>query len=91
MNPKRASENLEWVESEGRGTVYAFKLTRQPASRSLVGRLSWAVVEVKLEEGLHLIGNLVACDPEEIEIGIAVEMVFEEATGEIALPKIKRV
>ncbi len=89
--PKCASENLEWVESEGRGTVYTFTLTRQPVSRAFVGRLPWAVVEVELEEGVHLISNLVGSDPEEIEIGMAVEVVFEEVNDEITLPKFKRV
>ena len=77
------------MESEGRGTVYTFTLTRQPVSRAFVGRLPWAVVEVELEEGVHLISNLVGCDPEEIEIGMAVEVVFEEATPEFVLPKFR--
>ena len=89
--PKCASANLEWVESNGRGTVYTFTLTRQPVSRAFVGRLPWAVVEVELEEGVHLISNLVDCDPEKIEIGMAVEVVFEEVNDEITLPKFKRV
>ena len=79
------------VESPGRGIVYTFTLTRQPVSRAFVGRLPWAVVEVELEEGVHLISNLVGCDPEEIEIGMAVEVVFEEVNDEITLPKFKRV
>jgi|TARA_B100000745_G_scaffold201327_1_gene132912 hypothetical protein len=49
------------------------------------------VVDVELEEGVHLISNLVDCDPEEIEIGMAVEVVFEEVNAEITLPKFKRV
>ncbi len=89
--PKCASENLEWVESPGRGTVYTFTITRQPVSRAFAGRLPWAVVEVELEEGVHLISNLVDCDPEEIEIGMAVEVVFEEVNDEITLPKFKKV
>jgi uncharacterized OB-fold protein len=79
------------VESKGRGVVYTFTITRQPVSRAFEGRLPWAVVDVKLEEGVHLISNLVDCDPEEIEIGMAVEVVFEEVNAEITLPKFKRV
>jgi len=48
------------------------------------------VVEVELEEGVHLISNLVDCDPEEIEIGMMVTVVFEEVNAEITLPKFKR-
>jgi len=49
------------------------------------------VIEVELEEGVHLVSNLVECDPEEIEIGMAVEVVFEEINEEFTLPKFKRV
>ncbi len=87
--PSCASDNLDWVESEGRGTVYTFTITRQPVSRAFEGRLPWAVVEVELEEGVHLISNLVDCDPDEIEIGMAVEVVFEDVNDEITLPKFK--
>ena len=49
------------------------------------------VVDIELEEGVHLISNLVDCDPDEIEIGMAVEVVFEEVNAEITLPKFKKV
>jgi len=88
--PNCASDNLEWVESKGIGTVYSFTITRQPVSRALEGRLPWAVVEVELAEGVHLISNLVDCEPEEIEIGMIVTVVFEEVNAEITLPKFKR-
>ena len=87
--PDCGSDNLEWVKSEGKGTVYTFTITRQPVSRAFQGRIPWAVVEVELEEGVHMISNLVDFDPEAIEIGIAVEVVFEEVDDEITLPKFK--
>ena len=89
--PECASDNLEWVGSEGRGKVYTFVITRQPVSPAFVGRLPWAVVEVELEEGVHLISNLVDCDPEDIEIGMPVEVVFEAVNNEITLPKFKAI
>ena len=88
--PDCGSENLEWVASRGRGTIYTFTITREPVSRAFLGRLPWNVVEVELEEGVHLISNLVDCDPEEIEIGLAVEVIFEAVNDEITLPKFKR-
>ena len=89
--PDCASDNLEWVKSPGRGTVYTFTITRQPVSRAFEGLLPWAVVDVELDEGVHLISNLVGCDLEEIEIGMQVDVVFEEVNSEITLPKFKKV
>ena len=54
-------------------------------------RLPWGVVEVELEEGVHLISNLVDCDADDIEIGMEVEVVFEAVNDEITLPKFRRV
>ena len=88
--PNCASDNLEWVESPGRGTVYTYTITRQPVSRALAGRVPWAVVDVELEEGVHLISNMVGCDPDEIEIGMPVEVVFETVDDKITLPKFKK-
>jgi hypothetical protein len=59
-------------------------------SRALTGRVPWAVVDVELEEGVHLISNMVGCDPDEIEIGMPVEVVFETVSDEITLPKFKK-
>ena len=88
--PECASDNLEWVASEGKGKVYTFVITRQPVSPAFVGRLPWAVVDVELEEGVHMISNLIDCDPDQIEIGMDGTVVFEEVNGEITLPKFKR-
>lgn len=88
--PECTSDNLEWVESGGKGTVYTYVITRQPVSPAFVGRLPWNVVDVELEEGVHMISNLVHCDSDEIEIGMAVTVVFEEVNDEITLPKFKR-
>ena len=49
------------------------------------------MVEVELEERVHLISNLVDCDADDIEIGMEVEVVFEAVNDEITLPKFRRV
>ena len=89
--PKCASENLEWVKSEGRGTVYTFTLTRQPVSRAFVGRLPWAVVEVELEEGVHLHRHAYLDFLRVAVHQVANQVVFEAVNDEITLPKFKRV
>ena len=89
--PECASSNLEWVESPGKGKVYTYVITRQPVNPAFRERLPWGVVEVELEEGVHLISNLVDCDADDIEIGMEVEVVFEAVNDEITLPKFRRV
>ena len=49
------------------------------------------MVDVELQEGVHMISNLIDCDPKEIEIGMDVTVAFEEVNDEIPLPKFKRI
>ena len=50
----------------------------------------YAVVIVKLEEGPKLTSNVVDCPLDEIAIGMPVEVVFEELSPEVTLPKFRR-
>ena len=89
--PFCASENLEWVESKGEGEVYTYTITRQPVNPAFRERLPWGIVDVELSEGVHMISNLVDFDPERIEIGMEVAVVFEKVDEEITLPKFRAV
>lgn len=46
---------------------------------------------VRLEEGLFLTTNVVGADPAEIHIGMPVEVVFDDVTDEIAIPRFRPV
>jgi uncharacterized OB-fold protein len=49
--------------------------------------LPYVLAMVDLPEGPRMISNVVECDPSELKNGMAVEVVFEEASPEITLPK----
>ncbi len=44
------------------------------------------IAVIELDEGPHVTTNLVDCDPERIQIGMRVELAFDEAVDGIALP-----
>ena len=44
---------------------------------------------VELEEGVRLMSNIVECKNEDLRIGMPVEVVFEDVTTEITIPKFK--
>ena len=77
-------ERLEWVESAGRGTLYSYTVVHRP--QQPVFEVPYTVVVVELEEGWHMLSNLVECDPGEIEIGMPLEVIFREMSDEITLP-----
>ena len=51
--------------------------------------LPYVTAVVELDEGPHLLTNIVGCSPDEIHCDIPVEVVWEEVTEEFTLPKFK--
>lgn len=84
------SFEFEWQRVSGRGTVYTFAVTQQPIHPALVDQTPFATVVIELEEGPRLTSNLVDVPPDEIEIGLPVEVVFERVTDEVTLPLFRR-
>lgn len=76
--------NLRWVESSGRGTLYSYTVVHRP--QRPVFEVPYSVVVVELEEGWHMLSNLVGVEPGAIEIGMPLEVHFEPMSDEITLP-----
>jgi len=83
--------NSEWVEVSGRGKVYTWVVIHQRYHPGFVEELPYNVTLVELEEGPRLITNIVGCNNEDLHVGMDVEVVFEDVTEEITLPKFKPV
>jgi uncharacterized OB-fold protein len=50
----------------------------------------YAPVVIEMEEGVRLLSQVVGCAPSELAIGMPVEVVFEDVTAEVTLPKFRR-
>lgn len=81
------SENFDWTECSGRGTVYSYTIVERPPLPSFEPGYVLAVVE--LEEGPLMLTNIVDCPREAARIGLPVEVAFEKATEEITLYKFR--
>ena len=84
--PECWSSDLGWIESSGRATVYAFSVTLEGVEKAFVEDLPIILAWVDLPEGIRMQTNLIDCDPDQVFIGQAVEVVFKKATEEITLP-----
>jgi len=80
-----------WVEARGRGQVFTFCVYRQAFHPAWQGDIPYNVAYVKLDEGPLLITNIVGCGNEDIYISMPVEVVFEDISGQISLPKFRPV
>ena len=71
---------LEWRVSAGRGTVYATTTVRRR------GEEPHDVSLIELDEGFRMMSRVVGIPPEEVAIGMRVEVRFEEAAKEGSVP-----
>jgi len=79
-----------WQEVCGRGEIFSYYVMHQIYHPGFAAEVPYAVVVVKLEEGPKLTSNVVDCPLDEIAIGMPVEVVFEELSPAVTLPKFRR-
>jgi uncharacterized protein len=87
--PECLSSATEWLRVAGKGRVYTFTVTRQNQLTGFRESLPYVLAYVELEDGVKLLTNIVDCKPEEAQIGMAVEAVFDDVTGEVTLLKFR--
>ncbi len=91
MCPKCNSMKWGWSKVTGRGKIYSWFVVHQPTHPDFVDDVPYTVVIVELDEqkGIRLPSNMVDCGPEDLKVGMPVEVVFDDVTEEFALPKFK--
>lgn len=82
------SRDREWIEASGRGTVFGAAVFHRPYLRAF--EVPYHVALVQLEEGPMMYGNVVDADHDDVVAGMPVEVVFDDVTDEITLPRFRR-
>ena len=81
------SDEIEHFPASGRGTVYSFTVTHQNQAPGFRDALPYVLAYVELEEGVRLLTNIVGCSPENVRIGLPVEVEYAQLEGDIAVPR----
>ena len=81
------SSELEHFVASGRGTVYSFTITLQNVVPQFRGACPYVLAYVDLEEGIRLLTNIVGCDPESVQIGMALKVDFVATSPGLAVPR----
>jgi uncharacterized OB-fold protein len=79
--------NLGWRPVSGRGRVYSYTVVRHATHVALADEIPYVVAIVELAEGPRMIANIRGCPPEEVRIGLPVQVTFVDVTEEITLPQ----
>lgn len=70
--PGSGTDDLEFVEVGGFGTIYSTTVMRRPAKHG--GDYNACVVD--LDEGVRMLSRVVECAPDEVHIGMRVQVVI---------------
>jgi uncharacterized protein len=84
MCPVCHSIELGWADTAGKGSVYSYALLHHPRHPAFSYPVPAVLVE--LDEGVRIVSNLVDIEPHDICIGLRVEVAFEPAAEDFAVP-----
>ena len=82
------SYDMEWIEANGKGKVYTFAVYHQAYHKAFENDLPYVTAVVDLEEGPHILTNIVGCGSEEVGCDMPVEVTWGD-TEEFSLPRFK--
>jgi uncharacterized OB-fold protein len=77
---------MEWAPASGRGRVFAFNIHRFAFSPAFADELPYVYALVELEEGPMYGTNVVDCAPEDVYVGMPVEVVYQDVEPETGAP-----
>ena len=80
------STDSDWRELSGRGSIYTYTVVHQ---QFVPAEVPYVVVAVELDEGVRMVSNLVGCAPADAVIGARVELVWEDMSPTLALPRFR--
>jgi hypothetical protein len=89
--PHCFSENLEWVEASGKGTIYSYTVVMNNSPSAFINDIPYVVALIKLDEGVQMLSNIVDCDFDELKCDMPVEVTFEKLDDEFSLPNFRPV
>jgi uncharacterized OB-fold protein len=84
--PRCWSREWTWDAVSGRGQVFSFVTFQRSYHPGFRSALPYVVAIVELDDGVRFTTRLVSVRPEDVRIGMRVEVVFTQAADGILLP-----
>ena len=88
------SQDLGFVRSVGRGTVFSFTVVRQAIHPDFSQQVPYVIADIELDEGPVMTSNVTDCPLEDVRIGMPVELWFDKEMEDafhtkLRLPKFR--
>lgn len=86
-NPNTQGMDYDWIVASGKATLYSYTVPHYPQIPSFDYPLIVGLVE--LEEGVRLISNIVACSPDQLEVGMPLEVCYVDTHDDVTLHQFR--
>ncbi len=88
--PQCLSDEVPGFRASGKGTLWTYMINHR-AVPGFEDDAPYAIAIVQLEEGPRMMSNIVGIEntPENLVLDMPLEVVFEDATEEISIPKFR--
>ena len=83
------SNDVEWVPASGQAEVISLTVIRRAFAPAFADKVPYVVALVRLAEGPQMMTHIVGCPPEDVNIGMPVEVEFDPLDENISLPVFK--
>ena len=86
------SFDTEWVVSTGRGTVFTYTIAYTAAHPAVREALPYNIASILLDDAgdVRLMSNVVDARPDEMKIGLPVELHWDAMDDGMYLPRFKK-
>jgi uncharacterized OB-fold protein len=87
--PKCWSDHVEWFEASGRATLYTWSVVHRNDLPPFGERVPYVAAVVDLAEGPRMMTNVVDCEFDALEIGMALDAVFHPTSDEVTIVQFR--
>ncbi len=84
--PKCWGEQVTWEDASGAATLYTFSTVHVNDLPPFPERVPYVVAIVELAEGPRMMTNVVGCDPDRVEVGMALQVTYRDLDEEYTIP-----
>jgi uncharacterized protein len=78
------STDWHWVDSSGRGVLYSYTTVFRAPSPAFV--TPYVLATIDLDDGYSMFSNVVDCPPDQVRIGMRLQVVFRPVRPDVLLP-----
>jgi len=84
------SDQLEWMESHGRGSILSFSVVHRAPTPAFAATTPYVIALIDLDEGPRMFANIVGDNSHDVAIGDRVSVIYEARGDGAMLPQFTR-